>query len=522
MKTRCINIAKTSLILLAWLYSAFSFAQDCPQNNVSVAGFEVTSLTGVPFSSTSPYELGQEVDAQLWINLNTSNSGNAYSTAIFYDIFIGETKVNEGGRLKDCLSNQVNPLFGTRIFVRNITFIWGEPLSIRNILIRWATNSSPTCASITESGGNAQCFSSPSGFEVVLPVIPDIDFSVASCDRTVHFISDVRGGIGSYTYLWAFPGGSTSTLANPSFTFPEISTYTVSLTVTDSIGGSNTIVKDITIPTITITIEAIPTKLGQNTGSITVTASGGTGPYTVTWSSLLFNGSYSGFDPTHTIEGLGDGEYEIFVEDDLGCSNSIIVPISWASFLSYTIENFEIRYSASDHVVELAWNTEKELHPSSFSIERALDASLNFIQIGELDSHGFSERPTQYQYKDNQLPESGGRIYYRIRYEDMPNRISYSAVKSLFIPRKESTSSWTAYPNPIRDNELNLRLTGNITPEPLLIHLISTKGEQVQLTLDQPLAEINLTKHIQTFSKGLIIVHLIQNGHQQSIKVWKK
>lgn len=522
MKTRCINIAKTSLILLAWLYSAFSFAQDCPQNNVSVAGFEVTSLTGVPFSSTSPYELGQEVDAQLWINLNTSNSGNAYSTAIFYDIFVGETKVNEEGRLKDCLSNQVNPLFGTRIFVRNITFIWGEPLSIRNILIRWATNSRPTCASITESGGNAQCFSSPGGFEVALPVIPDIDFSVASCDRTVHFTSDVRGGIGSYTYLWVFPGDSTSTLANPSFTFPEVRTYTVSLTVTDSIGGSNTIVKDITIPTITITIEAIPTKLGQNTGSITVTASGGTGPYTVTWSSLSFNGSYSGFDPTHTIEGLGDGDYEIYVTDSLGCNNSISVPITWSLILSYTIENLEAHYNTYEHAADLTWNTEKELLPGTFTIERALDASLSFSKIDEFDSHGFSEAPTYYQYRDHQLPKSGGRIYYRVKYQDMPNRISYSAVKSLIIPTKESISTWKAFPNPVRDNELNLRLIGNITPEPLLIHLISTKGEQIQLTLDQPLAEINLNKYIQTFSNGLIIVHLIQNGHQQSIKVWKK
>ncbi|UJP64437.1 PKD domain-containing protein [Mongoliitalea daihaiensis] len=523
MKWNIQHIASVFMWLTTWLYAQPILAQNCGQNNVTVAGFEVTDLNGNPFSSTSPFELGEEVNARLFITINASNSENAFSTAIFYDIFIGETKINEGGRLRDCLANNTPLPFGTSVFVREITFTWGETLSIRNILIRWITNSNSACSTITETGNNAQCFSSPQGFEVPLPVIPIIDFSAAACDRTVSFVSESRGGIGQYTYLWDFGDGTTSTEANPVHTFPAVSTYTVSLRVTDAIGGTNIIVRDITIPTITINIEVIPTKLGQNTGSITVTASGGTGPYTVTWSSAEgFNGTHSGFDPSYTIENLGNGSYEIFVTDSQGCSNSVSEVVDWSLILSYAIENFQGLYNPTTQSVKLSWHTEQEFLPGTFTVQRASNAALQFETIHEFQSNGFTQTATQYTFVDTRLPFVQGHIYYRIKYQDSPNKAMFSTVISTQIANATQISQgWMAFPNPVKGEALILRSMGRKNSEPLLINLISTRGEHVQLSIQDPGIEVNLAPHIESFPKGLLIIQILQNDHQETIKVWK-
>src|SRR6202041_210967 len=79
------------------------------------------------------------------------------------------------------------------------------------------------------------------------------------------------------SYLWAFPGGSpvSSPLADPgAVTFSAVGTYTVSLTVTDSLGST-----DPSPPTRTITVTAPPSITSVNSTSFTV---GTAGSFTVT------------------------------------------------------------------------------------------------------------------------------------------------------------------------------------------------------------------------------------------------
>src|SRR5687767_6683314 len=52
--------------------------------------------------------------------------------------------------------------------------------------------------------------------------------------------------VGATTYSWNFGNGNTSTFANPSASFINPGTYTVSLTATGP-GGTNTIAKDIVV-----------------------------------------------------------------------------------------------------------------------------------------------------------------------------------------------------------------------------------------------------------------------------------
>ncbi|MCQ8878388.1 immune inhibitor A [Pseudoalteromonas shioyasakiensis] len=52
-------------------------------------------------------------------------------------------------------------------------------------------------------------------------------------DLTVIFKSDTLGGYGSYSFLWDFGDGDTANTANPTHTYQQAGSYTVTLTVTD-------------------------------------------------------------------------------------------------------------------------------------------------------------------------------------------------------------------------------------------------------------------------------------------------
>jgi PKD repeat protein len=64
---------------------------------------------------------------------------------------------------------------------------------------------------------------------------------------TVTFTATVTGGVSPYTYTWVFGDGSTGTGNPVSHTYATAGTYTVILTVTDSIGESVTVTQSITV-----------------------------------------------------------------------------------------------------------------------------------------------------------------------------------------------------------------------------------------------------------------------------------
>ena len=71
------------------------------------------------------------------------------------------------------------------------------------------------------------------------------DADALNADTPVQFVNASKGAA---TYQWSFgdPANSTSTEANPSFTYPEAGTYTVTLTAGSS-GGNSTAVQTITV-----------------------------------------------------------------------------------------------------------------------------------------------------------------------------------------------------------------------------------------------------------------------------------
>ncbi|RKR04851.1 putative secreted protein (Por secretion system target) [Flavobacterium sp. 90] len=137
------------------------------------------------------------------------------------------------------------------------------------------------------------------------------------------------GGSGTYTYLWT--NGATSATAS------NLAQGNYSVTITDSFSCSVTQAFTITEPPVLIASQDTFTNPSCNTGtngSATVAVSGGTFPYTYSWSP-------SG-GTAATASGLSDGTYTVTVTDSKGCTTTQSFTLVQPSALAVTPSHVDI------------------------------------------------------------------------------------------------------------------------------------------------------------------------------------
>jgi uncharacterized repeat protein (TIGR01451 family) len=132
----------------------------------------------------------------------------------------------------------------------------------------------------------------------------------------------VNGGTTGYSYVWTTNDGSIpsgqETEQNPS----GLTAGSYSVTVTDAEGCTAVASVVVTQPT-QISVSASVLNLlcyGASTGTITLTVSGGTGPYTYDWADLGNPGEYT--DPQNRSS-LAAGTYTVTVRDNNGCLSAL-------------------------------------------------------------------------------------------------------------------------------------------------------------------------------------------------------
>jgi aminopeptidase-like protein len=123
----------------------------------------------------------------------------------------------------------------------------------------------------------------------------------------------VSGGTSPYTYNW---GGGITTQDRSGL---AAGTYTV--TVTDANACTKTVSATITQPSALTVSETNVDVLcfGANTGSIDVTVSGGTSPYTYNWGGGI---------TTQDRTGLAAGTYTVTVTDANSCTKTVSATIT--------------------------------------------------------------------------------------------------------------------------------------------------------------------------------------------------
>ncbi len=130
------------------------------------------------------------------------------------------------------------------------------------------------------------------------------------------------GGSPSYTYSWAPSGGSSATA-----TGLAAGSYTCTITdINGCIFTQSVFIINAGSPTATISASTNISCFGGNNGAATVTATGGTGPYTYAWTPSGGN--------TATASGLIAGSYTITVTDANGCSTTASIVLTQPPVLS--------------------------------------------------------------------------------------------------------------------------------------------------------------------------------------------
>jgi gliding motility-associated-like protein len=168
---------------------------------------------------------------------------------------------------------------------------------------------------ITTSKQDVTCFGLATGTITVDPVGSNFPVSIALEDAAGQTVA-VQSNV------------------NTAVTFEGLVAGTYSATVTDAVGCETSLTVTITEPT-ELELAASHTDIlctGDNNGTATATATGGTTPYSLVWSDQFQQ-------TTNTIENLGPGPYRVTVTDAKGCAldTTIVVTQPLPIMMQFTV-----------------------------------------------------------------------------------------------------------------------------------------------------------------------------------------
>lgn len=188
------------------------------------------------------------------------------------------------------------------------TYLWSttaNTASINNLL--------PGTYTVTVTDGNgctALGSAILSGGQAVTVSINKTDATCAGNDGSAT--ASATGGSGNYTYNWSTAQAGTS--------ISNLSPGTYTVTVNDGAGCTGTASVTISAPTpINLTTSSTNASCGSSDGSATVNATGGTPPFTYTWSNT---------GNTATITNVTAGTYTVTVSDAGGCTVTASVSVN--------------------------------------------------------------------------------------------------------------------------------------------------------------------------------------------------
>lgn len=247
----------------------------------------------------------------------------------------------------DSITITVAPSFGLNFTVANNPICAGGSTSIivsgaANNNYSWSPSSSlstSTGNSVTATPASTQPYSVQytdffgcTQYDTVTvdvypePILNVLSISNATCNTTNDGYAAVFGSNGQTPYAYSWPSGTTNALAFNLYA----GSYVVS--VTDANGCTDTTEVNIGVNVdVTITNTSTdPSCNGSSDGSISVTATGGSGPYSMSWSTGA---------NTSNVTGLSAGTYTVTVTDNNGCYDSLVVTLNDPVLLTANIDS---------------------------------------------------------------------------------------------------------------------------------------------------------------------------------------
>jgi hypothetical protein len=160
----------------------------------------------------------------------------------------------------------------------------------------------------------------------------------------------------------------------------------------------------------------------------------------------------------------------------------------------------------------LRWVTAKELNNKGFGIERTLDASNTWKEVGYVATTN-TPNGKSYEYTDKSLitAPTSAQAYYRLRQEDLDGKVSYSPVAAVARQAVVASTNLVLSPVPVDGPNLSVSFAeaGQAGQE---VAIINTQGQRMLHFTTQENAEGTLTLPVANLAAGVYIVRIQTPG----------
>jgi hypothetical protein len=195
----------------------------------------------------------------------------------------------------------------------------------------------------------------------------------------------------------------------------------------------------------------------------------------------------------------GNGAHTAVIDNFIAMSPLYVLPVSITAFGAIN----------ENGAAALSWNANAN---GDFTIERSTDGA-NFIAIGSIPAAA-AGNAAEYHYTDN---NPAGINYYRIKAIAADGSITYSPVVKLTLFATGATIR--CYPNPVVDHA-TIRLD-NTSPETVRLSVSTLDGRLLQSGQLTANPGQDLALDLSTAPRGILLVSIGANNHEQTLKIWK-
>jgi len=225
-------------------------------------------------------------------------------------------------------------------------------------------------------------------------------------------------------------------------------------------------------------------------------------------------------DSGRSLTGSGGGAGS--VRGGAGSSGRVIVR---ASYRILPIEVLEIKgeFLKEKRSSKLDWAVYGFQDHLLMTIQRAVNNVENWTQIDTVKGEFLKPELKSFSYTDENLPLSGGTLFYRIKLSHPDGTIfGYSNVVAFQVQPKIGISAWSVYPNPSGNAKVNLAFLGDFEEIQSPIHavLMDFSGKSVEMQ-SFSVEEISdwLNNRLEKTGKGIFILKIGRGTSQEVIKL---
>ncbi|WP_109833190.1 T9SS type A sorting domain-containing protein [Reichenbachiella versicolor] len=308
-------------------------------------------------------------------------------------------------------------------------------------------------------------------------------------------------------------------ITSGSLSFASIGTNTFELLIKDTLVVNGSLSFDAN--SINLKVDGLLVVLGDldagnkvdlsNSGNIAVTGdltlpNNGNSDYTGS-GSLYVDGTINGSgtaataatsvqEPISNLDGTGDDSEQTlydFITDPM--------------VTTLPVELYSFNVLKTSNAVKIQWSTVSETDNDYFEVMRSIDG-YNFKTIATIEGAKNSNELLSYSYTDYEAFD--GTFYYRLKQTDLSGDFEIFDIKKITLG--ETVENVKAFPNPVTNGDLNIKVINSSIKGQLFVQIYDTKGFKVEERYFMSKEPFHLeTLHFPNL-KGLHIIKIQGDG----------